>query len=196
MWNIERQFLNPFIRKAMHRYMQFSPSRYPTDYDFTVRGTMGIVAREFEQAALTGLLSNIPPDAPQHALILRAIMELSGSPKRDEILAKLDKLNEPTPEQQAQQQLQQAMQQEALKEQQLENAKTEAEIALIMAQIEHQKKMTDLEDEKVDIQAANVALGREKVKAQKEQTQVNREKNLIDAAIKEKQGAQKAQKSS
>ena len=196
MWNIERQFLNPFIKKAMHRYMQFAPSRYPKDYDFTVRGTMGIVAREFEQAALTGLLSNIPPDSPQYNLVLRAIMELSGSPKRDEILAQLDKMAEPSPEQQAAQQLQQQMQQEALREQQLENAKTEAEIQKIQAEIAKIQKETELEDEKVDIQAANVALGREKVKAQREQTTVNREKNLIDAAIKEKQGEQKVQKSS
>jgi len=188
MWNIERQFLNPLVRKSMHRYMQFSPQRYPVDVDFTVRGTMGIVAREFEQAQLTGLLSNIGPDQPQHNLILRAIMELSSSPKRDEILQQLDELNKPDPEQQKMQQEQQMIQmemaREGLKEQQYENQKTLEEIKLIQAETAHQLKMTELEDEKVEIQAANTALGKMKVDAQREATRVNREKNQLDAAAK------------
>jgi hypothetical protein len=98
MWNLERQFLNPMIRGMMHRYMQFSKDRYPKDFEFRVDGTMGMIAKEFEQAQLTGMLSNIPPESPQYNLILRAIIELSSSPKRDEILQQLDKLNEPDPE--------------------------------------------------------------------------------------------------
>jgi len=173
MWNMERQFLNPLIKKAMWRYMQFDPQRYPVDYDFTVRGTMGMVAREFEQAQLSGLLSNIPPDSPQHGLILKAILELSGSPKRDEILAQLEAMNKPDPEKEKMQkemeQIQMEAAREALKEQQYENMKTLAEIAKIKAEMEHIKKMADLEDEKVSIQAANTVIGQNKVKAQLEQ---------------------------
>ena len=173
MWNMERQFLNPFVRKAMWRYMQFDKDRYPTDYEFTIRGTMGMVAREFEQAQLSGLLSNIPPESPQYQLILKAILELSGSPKRDEILASLEELNKPDPEQEQMKKQMEMIQlesaKEALKEQQAENIKTLAEIELIKAEIEHTRKMTQLEDEKVDIQAANTIIGREKVKAQLKQ---------------------------
>jgi len=175
MWNMERQFLNPLIKKSMWRYMQFAKDRYPVDYEFTVRGTMGMVAREFEQAQLSGLLSNIPPDIPQHGLILKAILELSGSPKRDEILAQLEQLNKPDPEQQAMekmaQQIQLESQKEALKEQQLENDKTLAEIEKIKAEIKQIAAMVQLEDEKVDIQAANTVIGRDKVKAQMAQIQ-------------------------
>ena len=173
MWNMERQFLNPLIKKCMWRYMQFAKDRYPVDYDFTVRGTMGMVAREFEQAQLSGLLSNIPPDSPQHGLILKAILELSGSPKRDEILAQLEELNKPDPEQERIQQEMQAIQlegaKEALKEQQFENQKTLAEIEKIKAEIQQIAVLTQLEDEKVDIQAANTIIGRDKVKVQREQ---------------------------
>jgi hypothetical protein len=192
MWNCERGFLNPFIRKAMHRYMQFAPKRYPRDFQFRIMGTMGIVAREFEQAQLIGLLSNIPPDGPQYNLILRAIIELSSSPKRDVLLQQIDKQNEETPEMKQQKQMQMQMQMEALKEQQLENQKTVSEIELLKAQIAHQLKMTDLEDEKVDIQAANTALGKMKVDAQREQTQVQKEKNVMDAKAKEKAASKPA----
>lgn len=170
MWNMERQFLNPLIKKCMWRYMQFAKDRYPVDYDFTVRGTMGMVAREFEQAQLSGLLSNIPPDSPQHGLILKAILELSGSPKRDEILAQLEQLNQPDPEQQRIQQEMQAIQlegaKEALKEQQFENQKTLAEIEKIKAEIQQIGAETQLEGEKVRIQAANTVIGNKKVDAQ------------------------------
>ena len=175
MWNMERQFLNPLIKKTMWRYMQFAKQRYPQDYDFTIRGTMGMVAREFEQAQLSGMLSNVPPESPQYQLILKAILELSGSPKRDEILAQLEEMNKPDPQKQQMEQMMQQIQmesaKEALKEQQLENQKTQAEIAKIAAEIEQIKKFTDLEDEKVDIQAANTVIGKEKVKAQIAQIQ-------------------------
>ena len=184
MWNVERQFLNPFIKKAAHRYMQFSKQRYPRDYQFVVKGTMGIVAREFEQAQLIGLLSNIPPESQQYNIILQSIIELSTSPKRDEILARISEANKPDPEQVAmQQQMQQleiAKAQEELREQQLENEKTVWEVERIKAEIEQIKKMTDLEDEKVTIQAANTVVGQQKVKATFEQNDIAREKNKID----------------
>jgi hypothetical protein len=185
MWNMERQFLNPFIKKSMQRYMQFASSRYPHDYEFAIKGTMGIVAREFEQAQLIGLLSNVGPDSPQHKLILRSIIELSSSPKRDEILAKLAELDKPDPKQQKMQeemqQLQLESQKESVMEQKLENEKTKAEIEKITAEIENIRKMTELEDEKVDIQAANTVVGHNKVKVQQQGLQVQREKNRLDA---------------
>lgn len=185
MWNVERQFLNPFIKKAAHRYMQFSKKRYPRDYQFVVKGTMGIVAREFEQAQLIGLLSNIPPESQQYNIILQSIIELSTSPKRDEILERIAQANKPDPQQQQmQQQLQMIAlekEKEALKEQVYENQKTLIEIEKLKAEIDQIKKMTDLEDEKVSIQAANTVIGSNKVKVQQEMNQIAREKNKIDA---------------
>lgn len=190
MWNIERQFLNPFIKQSMSRYMQFAKDRYPKDYKFRIKGTMGIVAREFEQAQLIGLLSNIPPDGPQYNLVLRAIMELSTSPKRDQILAALDQMNKKTPEQEQMEKMMQQMQfqsqQEALKEQILENKKTEAEIAKLVAEKEFIDKQKELEDEKVDIQAANAAIGAQRERTARLKLGVDREKNRMDAEAKAK----------
>lgn len=184
MWNIERQFLNPFIRKAYHRYMQFNPQRYPNDVEFVVKGTMGIVAKEFEQSNLTALLSVVPPDSPLYSIVLRGVVELSGSPKRDDMLMQLEEASKPDP---AQQKIQQEMQQiqlesarAALQEQMLENEKTKAEIAKLIAEKEFIDKQKDLEDEKVDIQAANAVIGREKVRATFQQNEIARERNKID----------------
>jgi hypothetical protein len=180
MWNIERQFLNPFIRKAMLRYMQFSPSRYPQDHQFRVRGTLGIVAREFEQANLTNMLSVIAPDHAAYNIILQSIIELSNSPKRDEILQRLEAANTPTKEQQQMQQIQQQAQmkllEESVKNAELENAKLQAEIQKIMAEIAEIENEIRFKDEEMDIQAANAATGAAKVKLGIKQDETNREK--------------------
>jgi len=186
MWNIERQFLNPFIRKAMHRYMQFSPSRYKADFQFRIKGTMGIVAREFEQAQLIGLLSNIPPESPQYNLVLKSIIELSNSPKRDELLAQMEEMSKPDPEAEAMQKelqkIQFESQKEALNEQKLENQKTQAEIAKLAAEIDEIKARTALEDDKVSIQAGNLVVAKEKLKVDRERIEADKEKAKIQAS--------------
>jgi len=171
MWNIERQFLNPFIRKSYDRYMQFSGQRYPKDNTFRVRGTMGIVAREFEQSNLTALLSVVQPESPTYNIILQSVIELSNSPKRDEILARLEEINKPDPEQKKIEQMMKQIQiqsaQESLKDQQLENAKTAKEIEKIDAEIAQIQNEIQFKDEEIDIQAANAATGAEKARQMK-----------------------------
>lgn len=155
MRNIENQFLNPFVRKATFRMMQFNPSRYPGDYSFCVKGTLGIVAREFEAAQLTGMLSVIPPESPAHQIIIRSVIELSGAPQRDAMLKALDKAAQPNPTQVEMERIQLEAAREALAEQKAENDKTRAEIEQIKAEIAKIIKETDLMDEEVDIQALN-----------------------------------------
>ena len=177
---MERQFLNPFIRKAYDRYMQFSGTRYPKDFTFRVRGTMGIVAREFEQSNLTALLSVVQPESPTYNIILQSVIELSNSPKRDEILARLEELNKPDPEaeqmRKAMEQMKFQSAQLSLQEQGLENEKTQAEIAKLMAEIEEIRKEIEFKDEEMDIQAANAATGAAKAKLGFKQDDTNREK--------------------
>jgi hypothetical protein len=192
MWNMERQFLNPFIRKATWRLMQFNKTRYPQDYEFSIKGTMGIVAREFEQSNLTALLSVVPPDSPVYPIIIKGVVELSGTPKRDELLKQIEEAFKPNPEAQAAQQAQMQAQIEAM---QLENEKLKAEIQEIQSEIRlndaktyYEKIKADLEDEKVDIQAANAVIGREKARATFEQNEIARERNKIDMK-KASQGA-------
>ena len=180
MWNIERQFLNQLIRKATWRYIQFNPQRYPADYEFEVKGTMGIVAREFEQANLTALLSVVPPDSPQYNIILKGVIELSGTPKRDDLLKAIDESMKPNPMSQKMQEIAFQKAQAELMEMQgkAKVAMTEAE--LNVAKTEHERKLTSLEDEKVDIQAANSVVAREKARATFEQNQIQRDRNDVD----------------
>ena len=184
MWNMERQFLNPMIRKIYHRYMQFNKRRYPTDTEFRITGTMGIVAREFEQSNLTALLSVVPPEQPTYNLILQSIIELSNSPKRDDLLKQIEQSNKPDPEAVARQKEIEAMQlesaKEELKEQKLENEKTIAEIEKLQAERQFIDKQKELEDEKVDISAANTVIGHNKVKLGFRQDKTNQERNEID----------------
>ncbi len=185
MWNVERQFLNPLVRKTMWRLMQFNPQRYPKDFEFVVKGAMGIVSREFEQSNLTALLSVVPPDSPAYNVILKGVVELSGTPKRDELLKQIDAAAQPSPEQQK---MQQAQQQMAMEQMKLELAKLKAEVEEIqsdtqlnMEKARYERIKADLEDEKVDIQAANAAIGREKTRATFEQNEIARERNRLDA---------------
>jgi hypothetical protein len=74
----------------------------------------------------------------------------------------------------------------------LDKAKTDTEVAkaeLTREQARHERIVADLEDEKIDIQAANTALGREKAIATREANAINREKNQIEKIKAEKEPA-------
>ncbi|MEE8114324.1 MAG: hypothetical protein V3T23_08205 [Nitrososphaerales archaeon] len=178
MWNIERQFLNPLIRKAYDRYMQFASTRYPQDNNFRVRGTMGIVAREFEQANLTSLLSVVQPESPTYNIILQSVIELSNSPKRDEILQRLEEINRPDPEEKKRQELMKQIQielaKEELKRAQVENAKTQTEIQKLQAEIQEIQGEIAAKQQELQIQAKNAETGRAKAALGFQQDSTNR----------------------
>lgn len=184
MWNLERQFLNPLIRKTMWRMMQFNPQRYKKDFQFRVKGTMGIVAREFEQSNLTALLSVVPPDSPAYPVILQGVVELSGTPKRDELLQAIKDSFKPDPEQIAMQKAAMKAEIEAAQEEvnklRAEIEKINAEARLNDEKARHEKIKADLEDDLIEIQAANAVVGREKVKATHDQNKIAKERNEIE----------------
>lgn len=123
--NFQEDFLIPFINKAAWRYMQFDPERYPSvDVKFMPTATLGILAREFEQQQFIALLQTLGPDTPVLPLILKGILGNSSLSNRNELIAALDQMSQPSPE--AQQQAQ--MQQEAAM------AKLQADLALLQAQ--------------------------------------------------------------
>jgi len=73
--NFQEDFLIPFIKKAAFRYMQFDPERYPSvDLNFVPTATLGIIAREYEQAQFIALLQTLGPDTPVLPLILKGIV--------------------------------------------------------------------------------------------------------------------------
>lgn len=120
--NIGANFLNPFIKKAAWRYMQFNPERYPVkDYKFLPKTTLGIMAREYEQGQLTQLLSTTPPESPAYWLLLKGIYSNSSLENKDQMLQIIEQM------------MQKAMQPPepdplAIKQLQLEQQKIEAEV--------------------------------------------------------------------
>lgn len=143
--NFQEDFMIPFINKAAWRYMQFDPERYPSvDMTFVPTATMGILAREFEQQQLIGLLQTLGPDTPVLPLILKGIIGNSSLSNRGEMLQALEQMSQPNPEQQQAQQMQQQAQmalaqaQVADLESKAQKQQAEAQYTIVQAQLEPQ----------------------------------------------------------
>jgi len=110
--NFQEDFLIPFIQKAVYRYMQFDPERYPSvDFKFIPTATLGIIAREYEQQQLIGLLQTLGPNTPVLPIVLKGILGNSSLSNRNELIAMLEQMSQPNPEMQ---QLQMAKEQLAI----------------------------------------------------------------------------------
>ena len=126
--NFQEDFLIPFIRKAAWRFMQFDPERYPVkDFKFVPVSTMGMVAREYEQQQMVGLMQTLGPTSPITPVLLQGIIQSSSLSNRDTIISQLQQMSQPDPMQEQMHQLQMATAQAMLQ-------KTQAEAALAMAQ--------------------------------------------------------------
>jgi hypothetical protein len=109
--NFQEDFMIPFINKAAFRYMQFDSERYPSvDMTFVPTATLGILAREFEQQQMIGLLQTLGPNTPVLPLILKGILQNSSLSNRGELMAALDQMSQPSPEAAQAQQMQQQAQ--------------------------------------------------------------------------------------
>jgi hypothetical protein len=192
MQNVERQFLDPLVRRSLWRLMQFDTTRYPVDMKFVVNATMGIMAKEVENAQLTNMLGFLQPGEPGRDIIVQALLTNSSSSEKQAVKAAVEAMNKPpTPEEQQQAQKQQELQnriQEATAAKEEAIARKEAALAekaaadakLALAKAEHEKVDTELADDLVEIQAANAVTGAEKVRAQDRQTAVANKKVDID----------------
>ena len=149
--NFQEDFMIPFINKAAFRYMQFDSERYPSvDMTFIPTATLGILAREFEQQQMIGLLQTLGPNTPVLPLLLKGILQNSSLSNRGELMQALDKMSQPNPEAQKAQQEQQMAQmqlaaaqvadlQSKAQKQQAEAQKTMVEAQLIPE--EHRVKL-------------------------------------------------------
>lgn len=139
--NFQEDFLIPFIERAAWRFMQFDPERYPVkDFKFMPVSTMGMVAREYEQQQMVGLMQTLGPQSPITPVLLQGIIQSSSLSNRESIIAQLQKMSEPDPAQQQQQQQQQ----------ELQNGLVQAQIAYYQAQA--QKAGTDAEQTQLETQ--------------------------------------------
>jgi hypothetical protein len=132
--NFQEDFLIPFITKAAYRFMQFDPDRYPVqDFTFIPVSTMGMVAREYEQQQMMGLMSTLG-QSPITPVLLQGIIQGSSISNREEIIAKLQEMNQPDPMQQQMQQIAMETAMAELQKTQAEAAKAQAEAVKAQAQ--------------------------------------------------------------
>jgi formaldehyde-activating enzyme involved in methanogenesis len=111
--NFQEDFLVPLIKKAAFRYMQFDPERYPSvDMKFIPTATLGIMAREYEQQQLIGLLQTLGPNTPVLPVILKGIIANSSLSNRAEMEMALEQMSQPNPEAQQMAQMAQQLQME------------------------------------------------------------------------------------
>jgi hypothetical protein len=180
MFNIEGM-LNRLVRRVLRLKMQYDPQRYPQDYEFRVRGTLGMMAREIEQNFMVGLLSVIGPDSQASMPIIRAIFEHSGSPVKGEVLQALRAMEEqkPSPEEEAAQAAQLQIPVKTVQ-------KLDAEIAKLIGEAEKKGAETDKIDKEVDLmddQASLETLGKvidmEQLELQEDQLELQREEKQI-----------------
>jgi hypothetical protein len=125
--NFQEDFLIPFIQKAAWRFMQFDPERYPVqDFIFLPVSSMGMVAREYEQQQMVGLMQTLG-NSPITPVLLQGIIKSSSLSNREEIIAQLQAMSQPDPMAQQNQMLEMAAKEAMVQKAQAEAAKAMAE---------------------------------------------------------------------
>jgi hypothetical protein len=92
-----------------------------------------MVAREYEQQQMVGLMQTLGPSSPITPVLLQGIIQGSSLSNREEIVATLQKMSEPSPDQV---QLENAMKQLQFQTAQATLQKTQAEASKAMAEAE------------------------------------------------------------
>jgi hypothetical protein len=180
--NFQEDFLIPFINKAAWRYMQFDPERYPSvDMNFLPTGALGILAREFEQQQMIGLLQTLGPDTPVLPVLLKGILQNSSLTNKAELMESLDKMSQPNPEAQQMQQQQMAAQM-ALLEAQIRDLESKA----LKQQAEAQKTAVEAQLKPQEVQAKMVAALATNLNEDAESVDFERRAKLADLLLKEK----------
>lgn len=179
--NFQEDFLMPFIEKATYRYMQFDPERYPSvDMKFVPTATLGILAREFEQQQLIGLLQTLGPNTPVLPLILKGILQNSSLTNRGELIAALEQMSQPSPEAQQAQQMQQQAQM-ALVEAQVADLQSKAQ----KQAAEAQKALTEAQIMPQEAQAKLISALSTNLDEDQEAKDFERRTKIADLLLKE-----------
>ena len=151
----QETFLIPLINKIAYRYMQFDPERFPAqDFTFCPTGTLGIVAREMEQAQMVQLLQAVPQDSPAHQVLLMGIIENSNLNNRQNIIAQMAQAMQPNPEAQ---QMQQQQQQLAMQDAQLTLAEKQARVQKLTAEAQQTTVETQMIPQEMQLKAVQAA---------------------------------------
>jgi hypothetical protein len=125
--NFQEDFLIPFIQKAAWRFMQFDPERYPVqDFLFLPVSSMGMVAREYEQQQMVGLMQTLG-NSPITPVLLQGIIKSSSLSNREEIITQLQQMSQPNPQEEQAPMLEMALKEALVQKAQAEAAKAMAE---------------------------------------------------------------------
>ena len=195
--NFQESFLIPFVTKAAHRYMQFEPELYPVaDYKFDVSSSLGIIAREYEVTQLVQLLQTMSPDTPMYPQLVQSIIDNMNLSNREQLIASLQKANEPNPEaQQAQQAAQQAaMAVQAAQSAALNGQAMESQARAQKLSIEAQSIPQELEINRIKAITTNLQAGTEDDK--EFQRRIEMSKQMLkerEIAVKEETSREKTQ---
>ena len=193
--SITHNFLNPLVQKILWRRMDFDPSNYPQDMKFRISSTLGIVARELEQAQITTLLQMVQDKPQTSSVLVNAMFDNSASPYKAELVKALAADGQPDPQQQAMQHLQQKaaevevqtneakMQQEqvGIGLKMLEIKKMESDIMLNIAKIEEMSQKGVLDQASAQMDVARLMKELEEVRQFARQVDVSMMKVLADA---------------
>jgi hypothetical protein len=181
--NFQEDFMVPLIKKVAFRYMQFDPERYPSvDMKFIPTATLGIMAREYEQQQLIGLLQTLGPNTPVLPIILKGIIANSSLSNRAEMEAALEQMSQPNPEAQ---QLQQAQAQLALQTQQAQIKSLDASAAKDMA--DAQKTMVEAQLAPQEVEAKVISAVSRNLPSQDDEAnrEFDRRVKIADLMLKE-----------
>lgn len=186
--NITNDFVQPLIEKVLLRRMEYDPTNYPTDFNFSVIGTLGIVARELEQANLTQMLGLTEQGSATHRTIVKAIFDNTSSPFKAEMNAALLEDAKPDPAEQAMQKLQQDLAQLTLVEKQADIKATqqgsqlkEAQTLLTIAEIETELAKPGEKNEELRLKLLSIQKEFAELQAFNRQIDVSIAKILSDA---------------
>lgn len=180
--NVDRNLMQPLIKKSIWRYMQFDPRRYPKDYEFRVVATLGIVAREVEAMQLTQLLGMMPEEFPGVKLIVaKGIIDNTAVSNKGDIQKAIEAATQPPPPEVAkkQQELAEVQFQAALAEAQgalLANQKTVAEIRKLMSESLLNMRKADVEDDKQRQEDVRLKIAFEELDQFEEQNRIARQR--------------------
>lgn len=152
--NFQEDFLIPFIYKAAWRRMQFDPERYPSvDVKFVPKGTLGIIAREFEQKQLAFLIQTLGADSPITPVLMQGILKNSSLSDREAMIQQLQQMSQPDPQAQQNAQAMVQLQQQLLAAQAAE-AQAKANMNNALAQLDTVKAQLQPEVARAEIMSA------------------------------------------
>jgi hypothetical protein len=180
--NFQESYLIPLIQKTAWRYMQFDPEHYPVqDFKFVASSSLGVIAREYEVTQLVQLLQTLGQDSPIYPMLVTAVIDNMGLSNREEMIAQIKQLSQPSPEQQ------QAQQQAQQMEMRLQEAQvSEVESKAMKQQAEAQKAVVDAQLAPDIARAKIIAAASNNLNEDDESADFERRMKLADLMLKEK----------